>query len=352
MSFKLNIMKTLCVLNGFLFFSTVSVAQYRPELFGTLDSNNKKEAFTFDSEISLELQQDQLRPENNPNKTNIRNLSLGLNYKKHTNTLRFEILGEQNPLSNDINVAVGEFYVTGQIQDLQLPTQFIVGAMKIDYGILNDLDGVLSFLPSYYSILYDLPRGIDSGAGMNTAFLNESLSLSGFVYLGRNLRQVDAQNQRLDVVPHHLKLSWNHEDFKLSLNYFSRKYEAQSLIQGVGLEFVGFERSFFKSWVKFNLNSEVFALETSLNGTQNRGLAGLIQPEFEIQSVLLRTIVAMEQWTQNQKSSRELYSTLGLGYKLNENIKFYVEQSQIQNLTNQLTKEESFQFRIVSNWTF
>jgi hypothetical protein len=332
-------------------FAHFAKAQNRPELFFKSELKNKN-AFSFDSELTLEIMQDQLRPENNPNKSNIRNLSLGLNYKKLNNKIRFEILGDQNPLTNDVNVSAGEFYVISKIKNSLIPSQLFVGATKLEYGILNEFDGVLSFLPSYYSVLYDLPRGIDTGFGVNTLFFDKKLSLSSFLFLGRNLRQVDAQNQRLDVAPHHFKISLNENRFKLSLNYFSRKYETQALIQGLGLEFTNFQARFFKSWLVLNLSSEIFSLKTSLNGVSNKGIAGLVHPELELKSLLFRTVFAFEQWTQNGRSATESYTTLGLGYKLNENIKAYFEQSQIINLTNNLVKQDSYQFRIISQWNF
>lgn len=344
-----NVFKTLFFVSNVFVFTTHVFAQNRPALF--YNPTDALDKYSIDAELSLEAMQDQLRPANNPNRSNIRNLSLGLNFRDNGNKFRFEILGEQSPLTNDINMAVGEFYVVSTL-NTNIPTQIFAGATKLEYGILNDLDGVLSFLPSYYNVLYDLPRGIDSGLGMNTAVLNQKLSLSGFVFLGRNLRQVDAQNQRLDVAPHHLKLTWNENDFKVSLNYFSRKYETQSLIQGLGLEFTDFEIYFLKSWIKLNLSSEVFALQTSLNGATNRGFAGLVYPELQVKSVLLRSILALEQWTQNGKSSLESYSTVGLGYEFNKNIKAYFERSEINNLTNSLVKEQSYQIRLISQWNF
>lgn len=329
------------------FFSTFALAQNRPSLFYTPEAAEKK--YAVDAELSLEAMQDQLRPTNNPTRTNVRNLSLGLNFIDEGNKFRFEILGEQSPVNNDVNVAVGEFYVTSKL-NTQIPTQIFAGATKLEYGLLNDFDGVLSFLPSYYSVLYDLPRGIDSGVGLNTLFFSEKLSLSSFVFLGRNLRQTDTQNQRLDVIPHHLKLSWKENRFKLSLNYFSRKYETQALIEGVGLEFSDFQLYLFKSLLRLNLSSEIFVLQTSLNGATNIGLTGMIFPELQIQSFLLRSVFAVEQWTQNNTSVLETYSTLGLGYELNKNIKAYIERSEINNLTNSLVKEQSYQLRLVSQW--
>ncbi len=332
-----------------IFLSTLSLAQNRPALFYTPDGPKKK--YAIDAELSLEAMQDQLRSTNNPTRSNVRNLSLGLNLMDEGNKFRFEILGEQSSITNDVNVAVGEFYVTSKL-NTKIPSQVFAGATKLEYGLLNDLDGVLSFMPSYYNILYDLPRGIDSGVGLNTLFFNERLSLSSFVFLGRNLRQTDSQNQRLDVVPHHLKLSWKNDHFNLSLNYFARKYETQALIEGVGLEFSDLEVYFFKSWLKLNLSSEIFALQTSLNGATNRGFAGMIFPELQLRSFLLRSVLALEQWTQNNTSVLEAYSTVGLGYMLNKNIKAYIERSEIQNLTNDLVKEQSFQVRLVSQWNF
>lgn len=328
---------------------SVSLAQPRPELFYS-DSKIQNNKLSMDAELSLEVQQDQLRQTNNPNRTNIRNLSLGFNFKEDNNVFRFELLGEQSQLSNDINMNVGEFYLTSEINDSYIPTKVFAGAVKLDYGILNDLDGVLSYLPSYYSVLYDLPRGIDSGLGLQTLFLDEKLSFSSFVFLGRNLRQEDAQNQRLDVAPHHFKLTWNESDIKISANYFSRKYEGQALIQGVGLELSGLEYSLFKSWLKLNLSAEVFSLRTSLNGLNTQGVAGLIHPELEIKSVLFRSVLAMEQWSQSNQTSTETYSTLGLGYKFTKNIHAYFERSEIANTTNALVKEQSYQFRLVSQW--
>lgn len=328
-------------------FSTLVFAQNRPSLFYTLETSEKK--YAVDAELSLEAMQDQLRPTNNPTRTNVKNLSLGLNFIDEGNKFRFEILGEQSPVNNDVNVAVGEFYVTSKL-NTQIPAQIFAGATKLEYGLLNDLDGVLSFLPSYYNVLYDLPRGIDSGVGLNTLFFNEKLSLSSFVFLGRNLRQTDTQNQRLDVIPHHLKLSLKQDRFKLSLNYFSRKYETQALIEGVGLEFSDFQIYLFKSLLRLNLSSEIFALQTSLNGATNRGLTGMIFPELQIQSFLLRSVFAIEQWTQNNTTVLETYSTVGLGYELNKNIKAYIERSEINNLTNSLVKEQSYQLRLVSQW--
>lgn len=332
-----------------LFTQTGYAQQNRPEIFYP-NPNLPKEKISYDAELSLEAQQDQLRPTNNPNRTQIRNLSLGLNFKDDTTLFRFEILGEQNQLSNDINLNVGEVYISSKIQNVILPTQIFAGATKLEYGLLNDLDGVLSFLPSYYNILYDLPRGIDTGVGLNTFLFNQKLSLSSFVFLGRNLRQQDAQNQRLDVAPHHLKLSFNDKDYRISLNYFSRKYEAQALIQGVGLEFAEWSQSFFNSWLKINFNAEVFALQTSLNGIQTNGYAGLINPELELGSILFRSILALESWTQDGQSSQELFSTVGLGYRFNKNLHAYFERSEISNLTNSLVKEESLQFRLISQW--
>lgn len=337
------------VLTSSFFISTMAFAQNRPALFYTPADPDKK--YAVDAELSLEAMQDQLRQTNNPTRSNVRNLSLGVNLVDDGNKFRFEILGEQSPLTNDVNVAVGEFYVTSNLKT-KIPTQVFAGATKLEYGLLNDLDGVLSFMPSYYHVLYDLPRGIDSGVGLNTLFLNERLSLSSFVFLGRNLRQTDAQNQRLDVVPHHFKLSWKDDNFRLSLNYFSRKYETQALIQGVGLEFSEFEVFLFKSWLKLNLSSEVFALQTSLNGATNRGMAGMLFPELQVSSFLLRSVLAIEQWTQNNTSVVEAYSTVGVGYMLNKNIKAYFERSEINNMTNNLVKEQTYQFRLVSQWNF
>lgn len=328
-----------------------------------LPSNTVKSAepslqkhISLDTELSLEYRSDRLREQQNSETTNIRNLSILVNlFENEDSKLVFEILGEENQLG-DLNVNVGELYYAQKLSAFKTKdSQFKVGVMKLGYGVLNDLDGLFAVLPSYYGYLYDLPRGLDTGIELSTQLFIPELILSGSVFAGKNLRQTDSKNREIDVVPHHLKLTWSpngQHGQRLGLNYFSRKYEGQPLISGFGLEYYLNRLIFFKG-LSLDLVMEAWSINASLNSVNNKGLAALIAPKISYKKLFFQPYISLENWGQpGTQSSSELFYTGKLGYVFNKNFQFLLEQTQIFNTSTDIEKENSIQARVVSQWQF
>lgn len=309
---------------------------------------------SLDTELSLEYRSDRLREMQNPNSTNIRNLSLLANlFEEENSGFVLEILGEEDG-AGSLNVNIGELYYHSRFTLFsQQDSKINVGVLKLGYGILNDLDGLFSVLPSYYNYLYDLPRGLDTGVQFSTQVLIPELTLSLGVFAGKNLRQTDSKNREIEVLPHHVKLAWAaNSASNLAVNYFSRKYEGQPLVRGFGLEYQYFNLLQIMG-VSLDLDLELWSITASINSLQNTGLAALVAPKLSYKKLFFQPYVSIEQWGQDgTQDSREIFFTGKLGYVFNKNFQFIIEQTQIRNSNVDLYKENSLQARVVSQWQF
>lgn len=313
-----------------------------------------KKYVSLDTKLSLEYRSDRLREMQNTETTNIRNLSILVNlFEDESSGFVFEILGEEDQVGN-LNVNVGELYYHTRFSMFKNEDSKVqVGVLKLGYGILNDLDGLFAVLPSYYDYLYDLPRGLDTGVQVSTQLGIPELILSASVFAGKNLRQTDSKNRDIEVLPHHLKLDWSPTAFnRLGLNYFSRKYEAQPLVRGVGVEYQHMSLLSFMG-INLDVDLELWSLSASINSVENTGLAALIAPKLTYKKVFFQPYVSIEQWGQDgTPDSRETFFTGKLGYNFNKHFQFVLEQTHIRNTTIDMEKENSLQARVVSQWSF
>lgn len=333
-----------------------SASSVYAQSFKTYETNQSRYSknVSIEAELSLDYRSDQLREQQNNNTTNIRNLSLlGNLFEDDRSKFVFEILGEENG-QGDLNLNVGELYYKSKFSFLGLEDSAVqVGIMKLNYGILNNIDGMFVLLPSYYSYLYDLPRGLDTGVSFSTALFSKDIILSANVFAGKNLRPADRKNREVDVIPYHLKLTWTPNDKSVfGLNYFSRKYDGQPLVNGFGAEMAHLNL-LQVGGVILDLQAEIWNIQTSLNSSSMSAVAGLIAPKLSFKKVFFQPYLSLERWTGgNAQAATEFYMTSKLGYSFNKNIQFMVEQTQIQNLNTKLYKENSIQARVVSQWVF
>lgn len=314
----------------------------------------KNRFVSLDAELSLEYRSDRLREMQNTETTNIRNLSLLVSlFENEDSKFVFEILGEENRVG-DLNVNVGELYYHTSLSLFKdKDSTFNVGVLKLGYGLLNDRDGLFAVLPSYYAYLYDLPRGLDTGVEMSTQVFIPQLNFSASIFAGKNLRQTDSKNREIEVVPHHFKLSYEANSHShLALNYFSRKYEAQPMVSGLGLEYqhIGLANFF---GINLDIDFEVWSITAAMNSIQNNGMAGLVAPRITYKKLFFQPYFSVERWSQGDTpSSTETFFTGKLGYLFNKNIQFVLEQTQIKNSNFDMYKENSLQARVVSQWNF
>lgn len=308
------------------------------------------------SEISLEHRYDQLRPLQNNQTTSLRSLSLGFELQTQDSfSLVGELLSDQM-IKNELNVNVGELYFSYNSlidKESTLDYRLSIGIMKLNYGLLNRKDAQFAVLPSYYSILYDLPRGLDTGATIELLFYQNFFS-SFSAYAGQNLRTTDDRNRELEVAPHHLSVGWRNADGqkKLSLNYFSRKYLNQPLIQGTGIQWND-DKGIFLGALQLKLEAEFWNFSTEMNGLEQRGLSALLAPHFQFKKLFFQPYVASEQWSQSDSEDiNEFFVTFKVGYEFTSYLKFIIERTQIRNPDTGIFREESFQARLFSQWSF
>ena len=102
---------------------------------------------------SIQYRQDQIRERVNSNETNITNLSIIADSyldNKKSEKIRVELLGEENISSNDLYLTVGEVFY--QNNDILKRLNFKIGLMKLNYGLLNPIDGTFARLSILLSI--------------------------------------------------------------------------------------------------------------------------------------------------------------------------------------------------------
>ncbi len=342
------------IYNFIKLFMTLCLSSQATEGVSGESTYSLKKYVSLDTELSLEYRSDRLRTMQNTETTNIRNLSLMVSlFEEQSSGFVFEILGEEDQVGN-LNVNIGELYYHTKLSLFrQEDSQFQVGILKLGYGILNELDGLFSVMPSYYSYLYDLPRGLDTGVQFSTQVIIPEVTVSASVFAGKNLRQTDSKNRDIDVLPHHLKLQWTPTKTNaLGLNYFSRKYEAQPLVRGIGLEYQHVNLLNIGK-VNLDVDLELWSIVASINSIQNTGIAALIAPKLSYKKIFFQPYISVERWGQDgTEDSQEVFFTGKLGYDFNKHFQFVLEQTQIKNSTIDMDKENSLQARVVSRWSF
>jgi hypothetical protein len=317
-------------------------------------SQNFRSEIFFD--LSLEHRLDQLRELQNNQITSVRSFSLGVElFKGKSFSLLAELLSDQM-IEGETNVNIGELYVNYAppfFDEDKFQLNLRAGVVKLGYGILNRQDGQFAFLPSYYKILYDLPRGLDTGVQAELQLAQQFYaSVAG--YAGQNLRTTDGRVRDFEVLPHHFQIGMRNEQKTqdVSLHYFSRQYFAQPLVRGFGLQGVFLQLLSQSSW-RIDLESEFWYLQNSLNNLDQEGLTGLVAPKISYKKIFIQPIVAWENWQQGDSESlMETYGTLKLGYEINQYLKLLVERTQIRNRDTEIASEDSFQFRILSQFRF
>lgn len=309
----------------------------------------------FFSDLSLEHRSDQLRTMQNNTTTSVRSFSLGVEVQVEDSfSFLAEVLSDQM-VEGDLNVNMGELYVTYSLSDKrsQRYLKTAAGVMKLNYGVLNRQDGQFAVLPSYYALLYDLPRGLDTGVYAE-AGLRDSFYMGASGYAGQNLRITDDRLREIDILPHHFTLGWGnaHKTIDISLHYFARKYVFQPYIQGFGLQAMNRKGWTYGHW-NLSAESEFWYLESDLNTVSQLGTTGLVAPRLAYKKWFVQPVLAVESWSQKSSNDlRETYLTLKAGYTLNSYLTLMVEKTQIRNTDTNLFRENSFQARLVSQWAF
>lgn len=347
---------TLIVISSWLTMAQAQDSTSTAEVTSATEAPTTANKFmSLDAQLSLEYRSDRLRELQNPETTNIRNFSLLARlFDDDQSSLSVEILGEEG-LTGDLNVNVGKLFYENKFSVFSEDndSRFRVGVMKLGYGILNEIDGLFAVLPSYYSYLYDLPRGLDTGLTLATHVFSDKLELSGSIYAGKNLRETDNKNRNIDTPPHHFRLTWTpNKNTVAGINYFSRKYEGQPLITGAGIDFS--RSSLLRFWrVQVDLDLEAWTISSSLNGIENRGTAGMLAPKISLYKFFIQPYLAMETWSQaGTEDASEVYFTGKVGYDFHKHFQLVLEQTRIKNIDTDIDKENSLQARIVSNWYF
>lgn len=309
----------------------------------------------FFSDLSLEHRSDQLRALQNNKTTTVRSFSLGMEVRAQESfSFLAELLSDQM-VEGDLNVNIGELYVTYSLSD-KIDRRYLkvsAGVMKLNYGVLNRQDGQFAVLPSYYGLIYDLPRGLDTGVYAE-AGLKDSFYISASGYAGQNLRTTDNRLREIEILPHHFTLGWGNEQktVDVSVHYFARKYVFQPYIQGFGLQALN-RKGWNDGHLKLSAEAEFWYLESYLNNLSQLGTTVLIAPRVAYRKWFIQPVLAAESWGQdNSNDLREVYLTFKAGYTLNSYLTFMLERTQIRNTDTNIFREDSFQARLISQWSF
>ncbi len=303
-------------------------------------------------EVIFDYRSDRVRTGVNTDDTNIRTVSVVLEKKTGKDSeIYFELLGDENTGQSGLDLSLGEVYFNHRIEKSQIGFDFKLGVMKLDYGVLNPIDGMFNKMPSYYNFMYGLPRGLDIGATATVSILNDKISFGLSGYTGKSLRATDQFQRKIYGQPYHMKVNYQiFEKNNISGHYFSREYEGTPKIRGYGLSYDG---SFTYKTLQLSLIGEWMNLNSNIGSYTSSANAYLLFPKLQYQRFYIGGVIAREDWTYTESNNTsENYTSVRLGVDLLENVTFEVEQLKITDVDNNVNKEDSLLARILMQWSF
>ncbi len=244
------------------------------------EPESKDSKFSYSVFFDTLTKESRLQRAENPRKSEIRELSLGLNYQVQKE------LGFFIELSAEAFDDESEFFIAQAFLDLSFEEEYFfsarVGQQFYPVGWLNEEDNYFLSQPQYYDVLFKGDKGIDVGAVLRLhAFKDLSLVLEGSCFEGRVFRGSDQRSERADSHPCAVSLTSKTKWTDAYITHFQHDLAFYDRISANGIGF----RSQLPMYQIYSLGlwGEFWRIEsTQVDGPKSLITGGFIYPYLDV----------------------------------------------------------------------